>query len=819
MAKTHLYFRNPEIGLVEYKSRIGGGGNDQEDEEEKDYSFMAEIFSESRDVFNSDIESRHNNRTIEVPKHFDLIEIEFFGAFDQPIFESYYYNTFGLALMHLSLFNRKALFAISDQKKFDHFFNQINIFIENVNQDLNNEFDKKILFIKDFKLYATSDMFRNIADYSKIHLSFLGKGLIEESTINPQKEKFVEYLESNNIENEYSNKTAELYDISEQRLLEILNNFDFIYASCSGSGAIIRPDIYNIPQREFGFEITNESADLPIIGVIDTGISEQTPLSSIMVGENGEFDATGTGSFVDSADHGTGVAAFAAFGEKLIPDYRGEIETDAKLLPIKILDTTNGDISQSKIIEFIRKAHIDYGVKIFTLTIGYSNFPLKDNEEFSSYAMMLDALTAELDILIFISTSNNHLNNVNHTDYPNLFISENANIAPPAESMNNITIGAIANNFRDDESGMLSPSGIFPALYSRKLHYDFDNEDIFNNSNRNTLLRKPDVLLQGGDYTEFNYLGENGFDHGGNAGLEILSADLHERTYFGIGTSYSAPIAANMAAKLIKIYPELNMQTIKSLIINGSIEPNTGSQLDSFSNNLKKRIIGYGTPNFNSLAFSNDNKVTLIVEDEIYPNYVKMFSLIIPKHLNIAKRKNGLLKVTSTLCFKFSPKDDNQLLYCPYHVTYAIGKNLDLNKFKQVAKTDENGKVKNVNVPDGYNGNSSANIKLNSSAKGWVQDYYYKGKIVSNVQKTSFGVAKQNIIDENNCLKIAVNSAFHKLLTSAEQEPYNNSIPYSIAITIEQIPLKNEVLPSLYNELALINKLDAITELVLEAEV
>ena len=159
------------------------------------------------------------------------------------------------------------------------------------------------------------------------------------------------------------------------------------------------------------------------------------------------------------------------------------------------------------------------------------------------------------------------------------------------------------------------------------------------------------------------------------------------------------------------------------------------------------------------------------------------------------------------------------MLYCPYHVTFAIGKNLELNENHLETKISENGKEREVVVPDGYNGNSSKEIKLNSSSKGWVQDYYYKSKLVSNVQKICFNVKRENIINERNCFKIAINAAFNKLLTEAEKESFQQSIPYSLVITIEQVPAKNETLDSLYDELIAYNNLEAIVVADLEAEV
>lgn len=820
MKKPHLYFRNPTEGIEKYIGRIGGGDDKPKKKKVKDFSFMAKTFVECKEKFNKDSLTRIENRTIKLPTNFDLIELTFFGGFDQQKYEEYYFVNFGLVLLHLSYFNRKGLFAIINKVKFDCFFKQITLFTEKHLENSIIQYDPKINFIKSFKLFSTNDMLGNIDNYSTIQLSFLSKSLIDDSLIHPQKQALELLLINSSIQFKFNEHQGEIYNIDDSILKELLNDFDIIYASCSGSGAITMPNIFNSNKKDFGFTINNSDENLPIIGVIDTGVSNSTPLVSILIGKNGDFDTTNTGSFIDNADHGTGVAAFAAFGNKLIPDYRGSIEADAKILPIKILDSKEGSISQLKIIDLIRKAHEEYNVRIFTLTIGYTAFPLKDNQEYSSYARMLDELVAELDILIFISTTNHIFDNLNQSDYPSKYLNKEANIAPPAESMNNVTVGAIADNFEDKYVQRLAPSKEFPAMYSRKFHYNFDDKNVFNDQTANSHLRKPDILYGGGDFQEQNTVLGSIYEDRGEGCLEVLSADLlNKRTFLRLGTSYSAPLVANLAAKLLKMYPNMDMQTVKALIVNSSNDIKTGDIFKMFSNKMKSRIMGHGTVNPESLLYSTDNKVSMVIEDEISPDSIKLFPIYIPKYLNLANREKGLLKITATICFKFFPKSDNQLLYCPLHVSFAIGKDLKLHEFHEESRKDKNGKTRIVPIPEGYNGNSSKNIQLAlSGSHGWAQDYYYKEKIVSNVQKINFNVSKNMIVDENNCFKIAINADFQKLLSIAEQEPYKKTIPFSLVLTIEQFPDKKEVLNSLYDELILENNLNAITEIELDAE-
>jgi hypothetical protein len=154
--RCHLRLINPQEGLVRYVGRPGGGGN-EDDDAIRNYVPMAESFARSRDAFLHDQEIRHRARSIEVPQHFDIIEITFQGYFDQPAYEAYYYETFGLALMHLEDFNHRGLFAIDLPDRFDFFLRQIDNFINKQIGPDGEGFDRNILYVREFAFYGIEE--------------------------------------------------------------------------------------------------------------------------------------------------------------------------------------------------------------------------------------------------------------------------------------------------------------------------------------------------------------------------------------------------------------------------------------------------------------------------------------------------------------------------------------------------------------------------------------------------------------------------------------------------------------------------------------
>ena len=90
-------------------------------------------------------------------------------------------------------------------------------------------------------------------------------------------------------------------------------------------------------------------------------------------------------------------------------------------------------------------------------------------------------------------------------------------------------------------------------------------------------LFKPDIVMPGGDQLDVESRMLVLAPRLDGAGLKIEQNS---------GTSYATPLAANIAAKIIRKYPNLNMQSVKALIIN-SAEPINSHYLDDTINGLR----------------------------------------------------------------------------------------------------------------------------------------------------------------------------------------------------------------------------------------
>ena len=642
--------------------------------------------------------------------------------------------------------------------------------------------------------------------------------LVEQSEIILQ--TLIEFLDENDILYNYSVVGNYIEIINEPNVAEFLiTNFDIIYSINSYSAGVVEPNLYNQTQKGFGFEIILEDENLPIIGVIDTGIEKTTPLNSIIINDD-SFNLTDSSSLIDEVDHGTAVAAIASIGSKLYPNHFGTHIADARLLSMKVLNEHSNILFKEDVIEMIRRAHHKYDIKIFTLTIGSVNFK-KHNERVSEYGAALDRLSHELGLLIFIAIGNN--NNLLHSsgsiiNFPEVYDFENSNLCSPAESMNNFTVGAYSDNFENNSIERISHIGTTPALYSRTFHYNWqlqiflDKNGNINHRRTNSLLFKPDAICHGGDYDLM-------IDPS-KTGLKILSSI--QGIYFSknVGTSYASPFAANLASKIIYKYPLLKdrMQTVKALMINSCKIPEPNENFDKISTHT----IGNGLPNETFALNSNLDIITIILEDEILPETLKCFSLKLPGYLIDLEHKNqSILNIKSTLCFSFEPNCKSEFTYCPIHLSFILTDNLDLEKY-DLNQMGEIIKERGLPVNSyGLNNNNADKIKLKNS---WSQDYYYKSKILSNVQKTFQNLTRKDLIknidEEGNIhVKLAVNCKLHKLLNALDKYDLEDiPIKYSLVISIEELPYKNETSGKLYDELSALNTLENIISSDLDTE-
>lgn len=787
-----------EIGRVKFNYGVpeeNGSTNDPE----KNYYLMALRLSQNLDSYYQDIDFKYQQRNpdIEIPANIDYILITFFDQFNITEFYNVYYINFGLEGVSFQNFGKSVLFGVVNKEKFKVFINDLNSFLKfGLEDNKELKFSNLILFIKEFELLTTNSIIQfekdNLGLITSIDTISLPLDLKLEDTILDALEIFLKVNEINYTVNKRSNK-IEIVNATYDQIQTIASNFDIIESITCSLTSIVRPSKFNTTQRAFGFEIANADDELPLIGIIDTGISMDTPLKAITLDDitftlDGDplLDEAGRG--YPKSGHGTAVAGLAALGrENHFNEFQGTVNADAKLLSIKLSKNGSGYYSEQNILNLLYAAKRKYPtIKIFVLTSCYNKFKLT-NSKHTSYTYELDKFAHITDSLIFISTGNNdEAINDNLSYNLSYFNDEKTNLSSPADSMNNVSVGAAADGLYNRIFVGISHSNEYPALFTRKSHINLKTHYPLNKSNKNFF--KPDIIECGGD------LGKNpndDIDYEENSAMNVLSANPALGYLKETGTSLSAPLAANLAAKLLKAYPTINSQTIKALIINGASINNI--RFPRAVSHLLNKTAGNGFIDIENTLFSNDNSVTLILEDTIINDSQNIYPINFPKYLieDELGKKQGILKITATLCFSFEPIKNNQLSYCPIHMAFSIFRNHNSDQIN--AKNDEwNSKLK---------GNLS-----------WSQNGRYKSKPIpySNSQKIEFPVNLNELKDEDATFSLAVQARLTSQLLQSEIDNYPKEYPFSIVLRIEETLRSPK--SKLYDEIKLINHLEAITD-------
>lgn len=782
----HLLFHNQkqdEISNFKFYNR-NPGEKDDDNSKPIDKTGLRNKFQAYLNTFNQQRQKRQAEKNPEIapPENIEYIEFEFFGPFDSAGYENYYRRYFGISPIKFWHWNTKALFTIVDEDQFyEYFIPSLQAFIRGQNTE------GKITYIKEFEFLTTEKILEGYrADLPIVYFTLNEDLEIFQGPVLGQKQSLKTFLKERGInftENSIT-KTIEVRNVGQAPIEEIARNFDIVYNITACSAGIIGPSEYGLPQRSFPFSITRPDYEIPTIGVIDSGVSGQTPLSTILLNKDATFSATGSHPLVDGADHGTGVAAFAALGDRIATKVEGELTPDANILSIKVLDANQGDLLNHEVKELIKKA-VDAGIKLFVLTICYQT-PLKDDESVSAYAYMLDKLAFDLDILVFVAVGNTEVTEAISQAYPGHLREEFTNIKPPGESMNNLSIGAIGENFMEETENTIVPNSL-PALYSRKHHLQYAEI-----SNKNKRLLKPDLLYHGGNFESEPILGVT---NEGTSGMQYLSAEEGEYFWRSAGTSFSSPLAANMASKILVKYPGLKLSTVKALIVNSADPIRLSEDFDQFDPFEKRSIVGNGKPDIQKCLYSSKNEVSFILESNIEPNNLNTYQLQLPQYFNDLNKEPGVIAIDATLCFPFDPIPENFLAYCPVHMGFGFFKNAQI--------VDDNGQML-----------KSEKIKIRES---WSQDGWGKKKLFSNCQKVRWTFSKSNIVDENNAFKLAVNCRLHSILSQTQKDHYNTAHPFSLVIRVTD-QATNHHENSLYDELHAINRLEALNQADIDIE-
>lgn len=395
-------------------------------------------------------------------------------------------------------------------------------------------------------------------------------------------------------------------------------------------------------------EILPPEAGAPIIGVLDSGLNEHPFLEGIVI-ERTAFPAElGT---ADIWGHGTRVGGIALFGDLRDRLREGRLQPAGQLVSAKVVQD-NGAFYERRTLprqmrEVITQLHRAHNCRLFVISLGDVR-ARNEPGRVGPWAATLDELARELDVLIFVSAGNRAPRGGSSveqavTEYPAYLLEAANRLCEPAGASNVITVGALANGTgvgaRHERDAHIRPitQALEPSPFSRA-------------GPGAGGIRKPDFSDIGGTLVfDAPSARLRSAPHIPEAGVITLNHEFTRQLLTsGMGTSYAAPMLANKAAELLRLFPAASANLIRALLAGASSVPDAcARRLAGMDAADRARICGHGMVDTLRAAYSDDHRVVLYAEDRLTIDHFAVYRLPVPPEF----QSNGRRTIRVSLAF------------------------------------------------------------------------------------------------------------------------------------------------------------------------
>lgn len=383
--------------------------------------------------------------------------------------------------------------------------------------------------------------------------------------------------------------------------------------------SLLQRDIQDFP------DVPSPADDAPGIVVLDSGLATGHPLLKSAIGDSQSF-IDGKGSD-DENGHGTMVAGKALYGDVAASIDAQQFIPELRLFSGRILDEyceSDEKLIEHQVDDAVRYFVENYNCKIFNLSYGDSNKPYTGGR-IRGLAVSLDLLTRELGVLFVVPTGNYSATDnpiAWKSSYPDMLL-DNV-LLDPAPSVNSITVGSVARYDQTMNAMRYSSDPAEPSFAG------INQPSPFSRSGPGVKgAIKPEFVAYGGNYavdTRTNslihkLLGEVSLSNDFAAGRMVAE---------DVGTSYSAPYIAHLAARILLVYPAANVNQIRALLAAHAVTP---VEIDSLFPSNKEKVLltsGYGVVDEEALFRSLDDDLTIFSHDALSNKSHHFYEIPIP---------------------------------------------------------------------------------------------------------------------------------------------------------------------------------------------
>ncbi|TCK09080.1 S8 family peptidase [Marinobacterium mangrovicola] len=429
-------------------------------------------------------------------------------------------------------------------------------------------------------------------------------------------------------------------------LLDILPSVSSVQSAIRSQSITVKPMTDSTVRAERA-ELSDPEDDkaYPIIGVVDSGVSANCPAIQNWI--------AGSKCYIPEAlrdfSHGTFVSGLLSNAFHYNQDIRFP-SCQSKVFSVEVLGNGIGDVFEI-INAMYEVAEEQPEIKIWNLSLGSSSPVSLD--EISTMALMLDEFQDKYDCLCVVAAGN-------YTDSLREWppVSQlNDGVSSPADSVRAITVGALAHvdgHVRNEE----------PSPFSRR-------------GPVSNYIQKPDLVHFGGNILSL----------GGMAiplGVNSVCPLGNKRN--DVGTSFSTPVIATIAAN---IYQQLGERAspnlVKALLIHNA-NMNHGHTLDR----EYKHYFGWGLPrDIESILEVNDYETTLAFQGHAQKSFeVEKLPFPIPSCL---RTEEGKVRAEFFITLVYQPNlDPNRAFeYCQFDVNVGFGEYKDGSFSSKIPRQQE----------------------------------------------------------------------------------------------------------------------------------
>jgi len=510
-----------------------------------------------------------------------------------------------------------------------------------------------------------------------------------------------------------------------------------------------------------------------VVGVLDDSPESAHPLLDGLVLSDESLAPSGY-AWQQRGSHGTEVV-----GRVLFPSLHKELRDAAPITAIgavRIARILEPDPARAQnpprfatyapphllVEDAIRHLHGSYGVRVFNLSVGYSE-PFNDLHV-GPLTETLDDLVRELGIVVVVPSGNAPIDLTARTpsghhiinDKPEFFFSPEHRISEPAPAALAVTVGSLALSGAPAEI----PSHVgwqTAAAANEASPFSRGGPGLGTNKKR---ANKPDVSHYGGN-TVVNDTGGAVFNDPGASIVSTSTRGPSGSLFAAVnGTSYAAPAVARVAADIAYAYPDASANLIRALLASGSTHTTPANALQEPHN--RSRIYGHGRPATPDATASDAHRVTMTFDGSMPVDTVQVHPVPVPDEFRSGSKRDRVI----TIALAFDPPVRRQRReYLAGTMKFEVYRDIDPDDLANILQRqdpdDPSDPIKDrrkLNFQPGVTTFTHSTLQL----RGWV--------------------GRQSFPNDSDTFYVAVT---HKAQTWSRSNPEYKQQDYALAVTLE----------------------------------